>query len=160
MPRKSAPYACRTLHFAKIEEAMADADQLAAAERDGKLERAGNWTPGQIFNHVATWIDYAYDGTPLKIPFFIKFVARPFKNRFLYKPMRPGSKIPRVPNGTLATDVVPTEEALEHLRRAFTRLQSEAPAAPHPALGKLTHDEWKNLHLRNSELHFSFLKRI
>jgi hypothetical protein len=28
--------------------------------------------------------------------------------------------------------------------------------ARHPVLGKLTHDQWKQIHLRHAELHLSF----
>ena len=43
-------------------------EQLAAAEREGRLRSVGNWTLGQTLGHLAAWADYSYDGVPLKVP--------------------------------------------------------------------------------------------
>jgi hypothetical protein len=127
------------------------------AESEGTLMRSGNWTLGQTFNHLATWVDYAFDGVPLRIPFFIRWIVRPMKNQLLTKPMRAGSKIPRVAGGTLATTVVPTAEGWTHFQKAIARLSNETPARPSPLFGPMTHDEWIAQHLRHAELHLSFL---
>lgn len=146
------------MHFSILDEALADARILAAADQAGTLYRAGNWTPGQIFGHLATWIDYAFDGTPLNIPWVIRIALRPMKNRFLNRPMRPGAKIPRIKDGTLAMDVLPTDEGFAKLEGAIGRLKVSAPTAPHPVFGKMTHDEWIKMHLRHAELHLGCLK--
>ena len=151
------PPARRTLHFDTVDEVVADVNTLAAADRAAKLNCRGNWTFGQILNHLATWVDYSFDGVPMKIPFAVKLLLRPMKKRFLTNPMKPGSRIPRVQGGTLAIDVVPTAEALEHFYRSFDRLARNAPAVPHIVFGPMTHDEWIAQHLRHSELHLSFL---
>jgi len=148
----------RTLHFTQIDDVLADVTQLAEAERRGALKMLGNWTFGQSLGHLATWVDYSYDGVPLKIPFFLPWIARPFRNQFLYKPMRPGSRIPRVSGGTLATDVVASAPALAHFRHAFERLKRSPPEKSHALFGKFTHQEWIAQHLRHSELHLSFAK--
>ncbi|HMF13976.1 MAG TPA: DUF1569 domain-containing protein, partial [Gemmataceae bacterium] len=88
--------------------------------------------------------------------FFIRWILRLRKNSFLYKPMRAGVHIPRVPGGTLAIDPVPLDESLPRFRRAVERLKNEAPTAPSPALGRLTHDEATALNLRHAELHLGF----
>ena len=147
----------RHLHFNSIDEVLAEVDRLVAAERAGRLKHVGNWTLGQTLGHLASWAEYGYDGCPLKPPFFIRWILRMQKNRFLYKPMPAGVRIPRVPNGTLATDPMPLDEALPRFRKAMERVKTEPPTAPSPALGKLTHDESIALNLRHAELHLGFM---
>src|SRR3989440_12919379 len=146
----------RPLRFESIDEMMAEVDRLVEAERAGRLKRLGNWTLGQALRHLATWAEYGYMGSPLKVPFFIKWVLRMRKRKFLYEPMRAGVKIPGVAGGTLATEAMPLDEALPRWRRVFERLKAEAPPAPNNIFGMLTHDEWVALNLRHAELHLGF----
>jgi hypothetical protein len=147
----------RRLHFCNVDGVVADVDGLADAERAGKLVSVGNWTFGQVLGHLAGWVDYSYDGVPMKVPAVLRWVVRPFKNRILYKRMRAGSRIPRIPSGTLSTEPLSTEQGLERFRSRFARLAAECPARPHALLGPLNHAEWINQHLRHAELHLSFL---
>ena len=145
------------LRFNSIDQVLEAVERLAAAETEGKLRSSGRWTLGQALNHLATWVDYAYEGFPLKIPFFLRWLGPLTKKRALSKPMKPGLRIPGIQGGTLATVVVPTADAMPHFRRSFARLSAQAPGDPHPILGTLTHEEWMALHLRHAELHLSFL---
>ena len=147
----------RPLHFNTIDDALADVERLAAAEKQGRLKRLGNWTFGQILGHLASWARYSYDGVPIKVPFFIRWVVRPLKRRAISKPMPAGRSIPRVPGGTVGTDNLSTDEGLARFRESFTRLKDECPGRPHLLFGKLTHDQWINLNLRHAELHLSFV---
>ena len=136
---------------------MAEVERLAAAERAGRLNRLGNWTLGQTLGHLATWAEYAYTGAPLKPPFFIRWILRLRKQKFLYEPMKAGVWIPRVAGGTLGTEPMPLDEALPRLRRVIERLKTEAPTAPNVIFGKLTHEESIAITLRHAELHLGFL---
>jgi hypothetical protein len=147
----------RVLRFESIDQAMAEVERLAEAERAGRLRRLGNWSLGQTLGHLAAWVEYAYTGAPLKVPFFIRWILRLRKRKFLYGTMRSGVRIPGVEAGTLATDPVPLEEGRGRYRRAMERLKAEAPTAPSPAFGRLTHEEWIALNLRHAELHLGFL---
>jgi hypothetical protein len=100
---------------------------------------------------IATWVDYSYDGVPLRLPLSFRLFMRLIKKRVLYTPMRPGSRLPRLPNGTLAIDVVSSAAGLEHIRRAFGRLREEPATQPHPGFGTMTYSEWTALHLRHAE---------
>jgi hypothetical protein len=147
----------RVLRFESIDEMMAEVDRLAEAERAGRLKRLGNWTLGQTLGHLAEWAEYGYTGCPLKVPFFIRWFLQLRKRKFLYEPMRPGMKIPGVAGGTLATEPMPLDEALGRLRKVMERLKTEAPPAPSPALGRLTHDESIAMTLRHAELHLGYM---
>jgi Protein of unknown function (DUF1569) len=147
----------RTLRFETLDQVLTDVSTLVDADANGKLHCCGNWTLGQNLNHLATWVDYSYDGAPMKIPFFVPWITRPFKNIFLTKPMKPGAKIPKVTGGTLATNMVSTADGLAHIQKSFTRLASEVPVRPHVLFGKMNHKEWIAQHLRHAELHLSFM---
>lgn len=146
----------RVVRFASIDDLLIDLDRLVAAERAGRLRLAGQWSFGQILNHMTAWVGYAYDGFPLKLPWVVRFFLKFRKKAFLYAPMRAGLRIPSVPGGTLATEDVPLDRALPAFRVACERLRRTPPTRPHPFLGPLTHDEWIALHLRHAELHLSF----
>lgn len=147
----------RPLRFDTPAQMWADVDRIVAAERAGKLRRAGNWTPGQIFGHLGGFIDYAYDGFPKQPPWFIRMICKPMKNKYLNKGLPSGVKIPGTKGGTWSIDELPLDEGLARMRRSWDRLQRESPTGPHPLFGPISHEEWKNLHLRHAELHLSFL---
>ena len=147
----------RILRFESIDEALAEVDRLVDAEHAGRLKRVGNWTLGQALGHLAAWVEYSYTGAPLKVPFFIKWILRLQKRKFLYEPMRTGARIPGIPGGTLATEPMPLDEAEGRYRRALERLKSRAPTALNPIFGVLTHNEWIALHLRHAEGHLGFM---
>lgn len=135
---------------------LADAEELSRIEQAGKLCRVGNWQLGQTLNHLACWADYAHDGLPMKIPFFVRWMG-PLLKKAVLKKMPVNRRIPGVKGGTLATVIVPTDEALAHLRISYERLQKIAPPARHPVFGNFSHQDWLDLHLRHAELHLSFL---
>jgi Protein of unknown function (DUF1569) len=147
----------RILQFESIDQATAEADRLVEVERAGRLSRLGNWTLGQTLGHLAAWTEYGYAGCPLKPPFFIRWIMKLRKRKILYGPMRAGVKIPGVEGGTLATEPAPLDEAVARFRKAMERLKAEAPTAPSPILGRLTHEEAIALNLRHAELHLGFL---
>jgi hypothetical protein len=146
----------RVLRFESIDQLTAEVDRLAEAERAGRLRRLGNWTLGQALGHLAAWAEYSYTGFPLKVPFFVRWVLRLRKHKYLNGPLPAGVRIPRVEGGTLATDVVPLDEALGRFRRVMARLKAEAPSLPSPVFGPLTDEESIALNLRHAELHLGF----
>jgi hypothetical protein len=149
----------RTLRFANIDEAFQEIDYIVAADKAGRLRTLGNWTPGQILGHVAAWIEYGYDGYPVKPPpWFIRIILRMLVKKYLRRGMPAGVKIPGAKEGTYGTEVLPLREATERLRRAFLRLKSGEPAPyDSPAFGVMSHAERIELNLRHAELHLSFL---
>lgn len=150
----------RTLRFSSLNEALAEAERLAAADSTGALVRTGNWTLGQIFSHVASFVNYAYDGYPPELPstpWLVRVLVRAMKRRFLSGKLPRGYKIRGMPSGTAGVLDLPTDEALAMLRAAIARLQRTAPPVQNPVFGALSHEEWKALHLRHMELHFGYV---
>ena len=146
----------RRLRFESLDEVREDVQGLVDAEQRGRLKQLGNWTLGQTFGHLSAWVDYSYTGPPFKPPFFIRWILRLRKHKFLHEPMPAGVRIPGVPGGTTATDPRPLPEATEAYTRSLERLKAEAPALPHLIFGHLPHQEWILINLRHAELHLSF----
>jgi hypothetical protein len=148
----------RELHFNTIDDALSEVDRLLTADRAARLTRLGNWTLGQTLGHLATWVNFSYDGNPLKPPLIIRLILRMRKKKFLRGSMPVGVRIPGVENGTLGIDLLSTDDGAARYRAAMQRLAREAPTLPNVIFGPLTHDEWKQLHLRHAELHLGFMK--
>jgi Protein of unknown function (DUF1569) len=149
----------RTLNLPTIDAVLADIDRIVAADRAGTLRCTGNWTAGQVMGHVASWIDYAYDGYPLKPPpFFVRWFLRMLKKKFLREGLPSGAKIPKTEHGTVGIEKFNTEDGAARLRSALGRLQSKEVATyESPAWGMMPYDERVAMNLRHAELHLSFL---
>lgn len=148
----------RSLRFETIEELRAEVDRIVASAEAGTLREGGHWTAGQIFGHLAAWIDYAYDGYPFTTPWFIRLFLRSRVKRYLRDGLPAGVRIPGVKEGTHATEALSLEAGAERLRRALDRLRSDEPARyDSPAFGRLTDEDRIALNLRHAELHLGFL---
>jgi hypothetical protein len=152
----------RTLRFISLNELDTALVRVERAEREGKLEATGAWTPGQILNHLGLWIEYGYEGFPRELrppPLPLRVLLRLGRRRFLSRPLPVGFRIPHAPEGTFGTKVVPFAEGMGRLRRNLERLmKGEAPKFASPAFGPLTHEEAVQGALRHAELHLGFLK--
>lgn len=150
----------RRLRFNAPAEAIADAEAIAAADRAGRLRRSGNWTAGQCLSHIAAWIDYPFDGFPpdLRVPEASAAEARALLPSLLADEMEPGISTPGAERlgGAFGADDIPTDEALDRLRRAWKRLESASPPLADPYFGRLTQAQWIAINLRHAELHQSF----
>lgn len=149
----------RRLRYPSIDDMLADAERIAVADRAGTLRRTGNWTAGQTFGHLATWMEYAFDGFPpdMNPPWIIKTIIRFKRKMFFEGPMPRGVRIPRIQGGTKGTDLMSLDDGLARLRAATARLKAGAPRQPNPIFGPLTQDQWKAMSLRHAELHLGFL---
>lgn len=149
----------RSIHYATVDDMLADARSLAVAT---ELEQLGNWTLGQAFNHIAAWIEFPYVGFPpeLVIPSDMRENANAVKERLMTAPMAPGERLPGLAAGTLATEVVTTAVGLARLEHACKYLTGGRPTDlspfPDPAFGHVTRHEWTEINLRHAELHLSF----
>src|SRR5438045_5036782 len=111
----------RRLRFETIDEAMSEAERLAAADTAGRLQRAGNWTLGQALGHIATWANFAFDGYPqcVHAPLPVRLILRMMRGTILKKGMMAGVKVGKVPGGTLGLNVLETDEGLRRFRAAM-----------------------------------------
>lgn len=149
----------RPLWFERLDDILTEANRLAAAEQGGTLVQNGNWTLGQILGHLAGWMNFAFDGYPREIhaPLPVRLILKLFQKRILTGGMMAGVKIRGTKDGTVANEIIPTDEGLRRLGPAIERLKAQSPVILNPAFGHLTHDEWIALNLRHAELHLGFL---
>ncbi len=144
----------RELHFETLDEILADAEMLVAAE---DVQTLGNWTLGQILYHLAVGQNMSLDGDDYRPPWLIRVVAPYMKKGILNGKMSPGFQLPRVLHKKLiAQPTLTPAEGLEALRKSTERVKSETPQPRNPVFGKMTPAEWVQLHLRHAELHLSF----
>jgi hypothetical protein len=157
MPDPAAPQR-RKLRFETVDDAIGEAERLVAAEGEGRLARAGNWSLGKTLGHLATWANFAHDGYPPEVrpPLPIRLMIRVMRGRILRDGMMPGMKIGRMPGGTLGLDELSTQEGLDRYGAALRRLATSCPAGVSPVFGRLTHEQWIQLNLRHAELHLGF----
>lgn len=150
----------RAIRFNTIDDLLQDLNVIEDAHNAQTLRVSGNWSPGEMFTHIAAFINYPYDGYPAEIaepPFLITVIFRFMKQRFLQKPMRPGIRIPGTRKGTVGAREVSFDEGFTELLESIARLVDSPPPLSSPIFGYLTHEEWKLAHLRHAELHLSFL---
>ncbi|MFO0968719.1 MAG: DUF1569 domain-containing protein [Gemmataceae bacterium] len=143
----------RTLDFKCIDDIRADVEQLAKAEP----RALGNWSAGQVLMHLAIVMNNSIDGGPMAFGPVLRFLVRLLiKRRLLNRRMSPGFTLPKRVEGLIPPPTT-WDQGVEAFRAALDRLKTETKRAPHPAIGRLTNEEWDRLHCRHSELHLSFL---
>jgi len=149
----------RSLRFQTVDELLKEIDRLIKSDTVGKLRKSGNWSLGQAFGHLAAWINYGYEGYPFKTPWLIRVILRTRVKKYLRDGMPAGVRIPKVENGTHATDALSTAEGADRLRKALNRLQNGEPAKfESPAFGPMLDDQRIAFNLRHAELHLSFFQ--
>lgn len=152
----------RKLRFNTLDDLLAEVDRIVAADQAGRLRRTGNWTAGQIFGHLAAWMNYSYEGYPkgrARPPWFIRVYLRMRKKSYMRDGMPRGVKIPGVEGGTFATEPLSTQEGAQRLRSVIQRAKKGEPALhDSPAFGKMSEDDRITIQLRHAEAHLGFLK--
>lgn len=146
----------RNLRYESLDDLLSDAERVTAEH----VHAAGNWSVGQILQHLARTFDASIDGTDLRIPWIVRTGVRLLFNRkrLLTQPLRPGFRIPRKGEGQFLPDAdVSPAEGLAALRTAVQRYRTESQRAEHPVFGQLTAEEWDQMHLRHAEMHMSFI---
>jgi Protein of unknown function (DUF1569) len=144
----------RTVRYNSYDEVLADAERLAAMP----TRTLGNWTLGQIFQHLAKAMDAMIDGPPFLLPAPVRLLMSLFmKGKMLRETLSPGFKLPKKGEGLLPTPATTTEEGLRLLRAAVQRVKGTTERALHGGFGKMGPGEWDQFQLRHCELHMSFV---
>jgi hypothetical protein len=143
----------RKVQYATLRDVLADAERISK----GPVEALGNWSPGQIFLHLARSLNTSIDGADSKPSWLFRLMGRMMKKRVLRGPMPPGFKLPPAAARRLVPGPTSTDEGLAALRAAIARQEREPTRAPSPFLGPLSNEEWTQLHLNHAALHMSFL---
>jgi len=144
----------RTLRFESFDDVMAEAERVTRQP----MRPLGNWSAGEILDHLARSIQESFAGSAPPAPWFARTFIAPFlKKSMIAKGLPAGFRLPKGMEAFQPRPQIAADSALEDLRTATARLLKESPTKPHAFFGGLTHAEWLNLHLRHAELHLSFL---
>ncbi len=140
----------RTVRYASLDELLADARRIS----DVEVRMLGNWSPGQIYWHLARSLDSSIDGVGFSIPAPVRWLMTLLmKRKFLKKGLPAGFKS----TDQFIPEEISGEAGLASLQAAITRQKQEPDRVPHPAFGNIGRDGWNDFHLRHAEMHMSFL---
>lgn len=146
----------RELHFASMGDILDDVEYMAAGDPPPST---GNWTSAQIVLHVGRSIDYSIEGFPMpKAPLLLRIAVRLMRRRFLRDPWKPGVKLSPKYAPLLPEPRTTWDEAVDAFRAVMTKLDTKRMTARSPLFGKLSHEQWVQIHCRHAELHFSYVK--
>jgi Protein of unknown function (DUF1569) len=141
------------LQFSSYDEILEYARKLS----QGPTRQLGNWSLGQICRHLAVAIDSTIDGPAFKPAIWLRLLGPMLKKRFLSRPMPSGFKLPK--NGaSMIPSPTDDEVGLQLLDKAIRRLRQTSLRAPHGLFGKMTNEEWDQLHFRHCAMHLSFIE--
>lgn len=143
----------RTLKFNSLDDIIADVEKL----NQGNRRTIGNWSEGQILTHVTIIMDWCIDGAPVKAPWIARVMGFFIKGWFLRRPMPAGFKLPEDAAKHLVPPETSWDDALARFRKVMERMKAIAERKPSPFLGKLSREQWDQLHCRHCELHLSFI---
>lgn len=142
----------RTVRYGSYDELLSDAERIASSN---SVQTLGNWSPGQIFKHLADAIESSIDGSGFVLPWPIRIIfTMLMKRKYLYDSLPAGFKAPN----KFQPGQIDAQEALDDLRKAVARMKSETDRVMHPAFGNITREEWDQFNLRHCEMHMSFIK--
>ncbi|MEM1098487.1 MAG: DUF1569 domain-containing protein [Planctomycetota bacterium] len=147
----------RELNYTDFNDLLADIERVVAEPH----QAIGNWTAGEIIDHVAKPIPWAMDGYPegFKVPLMFKIVGPLMKKSFLaHKPPPAGIKPPKKlmeefePEKSVSIDT-----AMQRLRDAIARWPQSTTIPKNPLVGSMTKQEWERFLTNHASLHFSFI---
>ena len=140
----------RKVRYESLDDFLADARRVASSD----VRMLGNWTPGQIYKHLAKSMNCSIDGFEKLMPPPMRWMLSFFmKKKFLNDSIPTGFKT----SSDFIFGESSAEEGLADLEKAIDRLKNESKRSLHPGFGKITNEEWNKFHLRHAEEHMSFL---
>jgi hypothetical protein len=148
----------RTLAFRTAQDLSDEVERIIAAAEQSRARTTGNWSVGQIFDHLAAWMEGSLDGFDFSMPWPVRIGGRLLKRRMLTRPFPTGVRPPGGAAKLLPDAEVPLDQGAARIRAVLARIHRGEPMPhPSPLLGPLTQDEWIQLHLRHAESHLGFV---
>ena len=141
----------RPLTIGRVEEIMPEVDRLLAGHTT-----VGNWSLGQICNHLSAAIRMSVEGFGVMAPWPIRVtVGKLAKRSILAKgEMKPGFKLPEKFVPVAGLDARAEAEALRASIGYY--LANPTPRSPHPFFGSMSGSEWDRLHCIHAAHHLRF----
>lgn len=140
----------RRVRYESFDDLLSEARQFS----EGEVRSLGNWSQGQIYEHLARSLDASIDGMGMSFPAPLRWMMTLLmKRKFLEEEIPAGFSSP----GKYCPEETSAAEGLASLQRAIARQAVEPERIMHPGLGHIGRDGWDKFHLRHAELHMSFL---
>lgn len=150
------PTLVRELHFSNLDEILAEAKRIAAQP---ECPSRGTWTPAQNIWHVGRVILASVEGFPADVPFFFKLVGPLLRNRFTQRAFNPGITVPsKLAEHFVADSTVTANQALELFEQAVAKRRDQGYIPASPLFGKMTSQQWEQMHCRHAEMHFGLIE--
>ncbi len=145
----------REIRFNSIEEAVADAERLAA----GEVETTGRYSFGQILDHLGRAMDtVSGELVPPPVALPLRLAARLIRGPMIATSFRPGFKLPAKTQSLLwSSEPVDVATGLKNWKASIERYKQAEPLQPHPVFGKMSREKHNQVQCRHSELHLSFV---
>lgn len=147
----------RKLRFESMEDAMAEAERLAASE----TRTTGHYSLGQIFEHLARTFEITLGERkmpPVALP--MRILSRMIRPMVLRKATT-GFKLPSKAQSVLwPSEPVSTEQGLAHLREAYGKFKSSPQLPKHVFFGSMTRQQHDALQCRHFEGHLGFVHPV
>ncbi len=145
----------RAVVFEEPGEILIEARRLAALDN---LTLTGNWSLGQILEHLGRAFSFSVDGIDYRAPWRLRLLGWLLKRRIINQSMPSGFKAPAGMADVLESDApVSTADGLDTLARGYEKYRGATRLAPHPIFGRLTGPQWDRLHCNHAAMHFSFV---
>jgi hypothetical protein len=143
----------RPLDFQSIDEVVAELGRL----RQGGYQKGGNWSLGQICQHLGIFVRGSMDGfSGPRPPWYVRLFAPLFVRWMLKKRRMPeGVKIPAHLQPEPDADDAQEVQELKDLLQRFEK--HPGPLWPSPFAGDFSRETWLQMHLIHCAHHLSFL---
>jgi hypothetical protein len=143
----------RDLTFRTFDDALAEVDRLLARP----YERRGNWDLAQACDHLADAFDGSLRGFSFAAPWFIRALFGKlglwYVLRYRSIPIRP-----RMPKDQEPVAGKNPQACVARLRESIRSFEaSQAAPAMHPFFGRISHEQWRQVHLFHTAHHLAFL---
>jgi hypothetical protein len=143
----------RSLSFSSLSEVMPEVDRLLLGHRT-----VGNWTLGQICNHLSGALVASVDGASFRLPWIVRKTIGPFFVRRILKTGRfpDGIKLPERLQPRPGLDARAEAEALRAAIRLFN--SHTGPYADHPLAGPTNRETWERFNCIHCAHHLAFVE--
>jgi len=142
----------RPLEFTSLDQVMPEVDRLLQG-----YTRQGNWSLGQMCQHLTISIRGSLEGFEGKGPWLLRVALGPTIKKQILRSgkVREGIK----PPGFFLPGTDLDDRAEAEAYRAALRFFSmhTGPLADHPVFGRMTYAEWDHLHRIHAAHHLSFV---
>ena len=141
------------LRFTSLDDVIAHVAILT----DHGYRQLGQWSLGQICDHLSRAMHGSIDGFDFSIPFHQRLLGRLIKHRLLKRGFPAGLPLKGAAAKALTPADISDADGVEALHNAVRRLKTDPTRQPSPVLGPLSDDEWTQFHCRHAELHLGHL---